>query len=439
MVMSFERDKGDDFFTKFDFKRAFHSYLKSREKFYSLGKDDELRAINLKIARCLALLGRKDEALDILEEIIEQTKERALVEEHFETLLELAAINFSYGCYVEGSKHLNQVEEEEIVSESNPKIFFRYWQSKAQLMIVYRNLPEARKLVDFLMEKAKKMGNDPYFYELQVLQAQIDAEEGDVLTAYTNIEEAYKFFLSTPFERAAFEKKIMLSQFVEEPEETIRLIDEYLERYSPDDINPILFSAQRIELELRSDKITPKIATEKAERALYSSLSIEHLDLSAKIQRLLAGLYQTTGKNKEAFISFEKAQNYFISQNMEYEEAVTFFVFLPAFLHYFSTRAFGGSFHFYGAVKLPDTIEGLDIFKEMLRIENLFEKYNDPVRAKMTKFFSISHKISQQIVEKDINKSISEMEELYQWMLDRGELHYSEMIGKYLELISLHK
>ncbi|MHA1398218.1 MAG: hypothetical protein ACTSSF_11060, partial [Candidatus Heimdallarchaeaceae archaeon] len=338
--MSFERDKGDELFTQFQFKDAFIWYLKAREKFYLEGKEEELRAVEVKTARCFALLGMKDQAIDLLTELAEQAKERILLEEYFKVVLEIAATYFSYGEYLKGEEWLKELEEE-VIEEKNPLIFFRYWQTQAQLKIIYHDLEEARRIVNFLMKKAKEMGNDPYFYELQVLQAQIDAEEGDILKALNNVEEAFKYFQSTPFERATFEKKIILSQFVEEPEETIKLIDDYLDRYQPEDIHPLMFNAQRIELELRSEQINAQAAIEKALRLRAEAQSIEQLELEAKINRLLAGLYQSLGENSKSFTAFKKAREYFISQELEYEEAVTFFIFLPAFLQFYSARLLG--------------------------------------------------------------------------------------------------
>jgi hypothetical protein len=433
--MSFERDKGDDFFAQFNFREAFHWYLKARKKFYSEGKEEELRSTEIKVARCMALLGMKKESIELLRELGEQTKERLLIEEYYLVILELIATLFSYGCYIEGKEYLDELEEE-IITESNIQIFFRYWQTKAQLEIIYHNLNKARELVNFLMEKAKEIGNDPYFYELQVLQAQIDAEEGDVLKAYSSVDEAFKFFQDSPFERAAFEKKILLSQFVEEPAETIRLIDEYLERYQPDDIHPLIFNAQRIELELRSEQITPTIAAEKGERILANAESIEHLELGAKIRRLLAGLYQSLGDSRRAYNAFDKTRKYFISQNMEYEEAVTFFIFLPAMLQFHSAKMLGIA-GLYGGMsgKSKDFIESIDLALEMERIKDVFDKYNDPVRSKMAYFFQLSYKISMIGYGKEFTDSLHEIKDIYQWMLDRGELHYSEMIGQFLELV----
>ncbi|MHA2358360.1 MAG: hypothetical protein ACXABK_06295 [Candidatus Heimdallarchaeaceae archaeon] len=190
--MSFERDKGDEIFAQFNFKKAFHWYLKAREKFYLEGNEEELRDTEIKVARCMGLLGLKKEAIELLRELGEQTKERLLLEEYYLVLLELTATLFAYGCYLQGMEYLDEVEEDD-VTESNIQIFFRYWQTKAQLKIIYHKLSDAREIVKFLMEKAKKMGNDPYFYELQVLEAQIDAEEGEVLKAYSSVDEAFKF------------------------------------------------------------------------------------------------------------------------------------------------------------------------------------------------------------------------------------------------------
>ncbi|MBY9001152.1 MAG: hypothetical protein KGD64_09575, partial [Candidatus Heimdallarchaeota archaeon] len=419
----------------FNFKEAFRWYLKARDVYYLAGKEEELRVVEIKIARCFTLLGLKNQAIDLLLELSEQTKERLLVEDYYKINLELTTAYFAYGEYLEGEKCLNQLDQE-VVMESGPEVFFRYWQTKAQLQITYHRLSDARETVHFLREKAKKIGNDPYYYELQVLEAQIDAEEGKVLEAYSNIEEAYKFFESTPFERSAFEKKIILSQFVEEPQETIRLIDEYLDRYQPEDIHPLMFNAQRIELQLRSEKITPTEAIEKGERLLLTASSLENKELSAKVRRLLAGLYQSTGDTKKSFKSFEKARKYFLSQNLEYEEAVTFFIYLPALLQLHSAKTLG-ILGMVGGTSLKDSklLETLDLTDEIDRIKDIFERYDDPVRAKMAQFFELSFKISMMGYGHDFNNSISEIDAIYQWMIDRGELNYSEMIGQFLDLI----
>ncbi len=433
--MSTEREKGDEFFTQFKFLEAYRWYLKAREVLFLSGKEDELRDIEIKIARCCALLGSKAESIDILEELAEQTKERILVEEYYLVILELTATLFAYGDYDQGKKWLEELEEDQI-SEETPMIFFRYWQTKAQLKIVYHQLEDAREIVHFLMKKAKDKGNEPYFYELQVLEAQIDAEEGDVLKAYSSVDEAFKYFKDSPFERSAFEKKIILSQFVSEPEETIDLMDEYLERYQPDDFHPLIFNTQRVELELRSERITPEEAVEKGERLILTAESIEHLELTAKIRRLMAGLYQSTGKPTESYESFEQAKQYFVNQKLEYEEAVTIFIYLPALLQFHSARLLGLTGYLGGPRgKDSSKLDKLDIPIEIERIKDIFEKYDDEVRAKMASFFQLSYKISSIGVGTDLKSSINEISDIYQWMLDKGELHYSEMIGQFLELV----
>ncbi len=434
--MSFERDKGDELFSQFNFLEAFRWYLKAREIFYLKGKEEDLRDVEIKIARCFALLGQRQESIDILTELAEQTKERLLIDNYYLVLLELIATHFAYGYYERGKVLLDQLEEGQITI-SNPQIFFRYWQIRAQLLIVYHNLSDAREIVHFLMDKAKEIGNEPYFHELQVLEAQIDAEEGDVLKAYSSIDEAFKYFEKTPFERSAFEKKIILSQFVEEPEETIRLIDEYLERYQPDDFHPLMFNAQRIELELRSEKISPEEAVEKGERLLFSAESIEHMELSSKVRRLMAGLYQSIGNPNDSFKSFEKAKNYFEKEKLEYEEAITTFIYLPALLQFHSAKLLGLT-GYLGGPRIRNTalIDQMDLALEIERIGEIFEKYNDPVRAKMARFFLLSYKISMIGMNQEYKKSINEINDIYQWMLDEGELHYSEMIGQFLELVN---
>ena len=437
--MSFERDKGDEFFTQFSFLEAFRWYLKARDIFYLKGKEEDLRDSEIKLARCFALLGHKQEAIDIFTELAEQTKERLLVEEYYLVVLELITTYFAYGYYEEGKKYLDQLEEDQITI-SNPQVFFRFWQIKAQLHLVYHKLNDAREIVHFLMDKAKEIGNEPYFYELQVLEAQIDAEEGDVLKAYSNVDEAFKYFEKTPFERSAFEKKIILSQFVEEPEETIRLIDEYLERYHPDDFHPLMFNAQRIELELRSDRISPEEALEKGERLIFSAESIEHVELTAKVRRLMAGLYQSLGNPNKSFKSFEKAKEYFVKQKLEYEEAVTIFIYLPALLQFHSAKLLGLTGYLGGPrIKDVSTIEHMDLALEIERIKGIFEEYNDIVRAKMAQFFYLSYKISMIGMTKEFQKSITEIDDIYQWMLDKGEIHYSEMIGQFLDLVNQFK
>lgn len=433
--MSSERDKGDEYFTHFDFKKAFHWYLKAREIFYLDGKEEELRSIEIKIARCFTILGLKNQAIDLLLELSEQTKERLLIEEYYKITLELATAYFAYGDYLEGEKCLEKLDQD-VVMESSPEIFFRYWQTKAHLQIIYHKLVDARETVHFLREKAKKIGNDPYYYELQVLEAQIDAEEGKVLEAYSNIEEAFKFFESTPFERSAFEKKIILSQFVEEPQETIRLIDEYLNRYQPEDMHPLMFNAHRIELQLRSEEITISEAIEKGERLLSISSSVENKELSAKVMRLLAGLYQSIGDTTKSFSSFEKARRFFLSQNLEYDEAVTFFIYLPALLQFHSAKTLG-ILGMVGGTSIKDSnlLDSLDLTEEIARIKDIFERYNDSVRAKMAQFFELSFRISMMGYGQDFKTSINEIDTIYHWMIDKGELNYSEMIGQFLELI----
>jgi len=437
--MSFEKDKGDEYFTQFKFLEAFRWYLKAREKFYLDGKEKELRDVEIKIARCFALLGQRKESIDILTELAEQVKERLLIEDFYLITLELIATYLSYGYYEKGKEYLELLEEDQITI-SNPQNFFRYWQIKAQLLVVYHKLIEAREMVQFLKDKAKEIGNEPYFHELQVLEAQIDAEEGDVLKAFTSIDEAVKYFEKTPFERSAFEKKIILSQFVEEPEETIRLMDEYLDRYQPDDFHPLMFNAQRIELELRSEKITPEEAVEKGERLLFSAESIEHQELTAKVRRLMAGLYQSIGKPNKSFESFEKARQYFIDQKLEYEEAVTMFIYLPALLQFHSAKLLGLTGYLGGPkIKNKTLVDQFDLAIEIDRLIQIFEEYDDQVRAKMAKFFLLSYKISMISKNREYDNSIKEINDIYQWMLDEGELHYSEMIGQFLELVKQYR
>jgi len=268
------------------------------------------------------------------------------------------------------------------------------------------------------------------------LEAQIDAEEGDVLKAYASVDEAFKYFQDSPFERSAFEKKIILSQFVSEPEETIDLMDEYLERYQPDDFHPLIFNTQRVELELRSERITPEEAVEKGERLILTAESIEHLELTAKIKRLMAGLYQSTGNPSDSYKSFEKAKQYFLDQNLEYEEAVTIFIYLPALLQFHSARLLGLTGYLGGPKgKGSSQLEKIDIPTEIDRIIDIFERYDDKIRAKMAQFFQLSYKISSIGIGSDLKSSLNEISDIYQWMLDKGELHYSEMIGQFLELV----
>ncbi|MHA2358361.1 MAG: hypothetical protein ACXABK_06300 [Candidatus Heimdallarchaeaceae archaeon] len=229
---------------------------------------------------------------------------------------------------------------------------------------------------------------------------------------------------------------ILLSQFVEDPADTIKLIDEYLEKYRPDDVHPLVFNAQRIELELRSEQITIDQAIEKGERLLSNALSLEHLELGAKIRRLLAGLYQSQGDSKRSFDAFEKAREYFISQELVYEEAVTFFIFLPALLQYHSAKLLGVTGIYGGAsIKGKEFFDNLELSEEIERIREIFEEHEDPVRSKMAQFFLLSYKISMMGYGTDFNNSILEIKDIYQWMLDKGELHYSEMIGQFLEMV----
>ena len=437
--MSFEKDKGDEFFAQFKFLDAFRWYLKARDKFYLDGKEEELRDVEIKVARCFALLGQRKEAIDILTELAEQTKERLLIDDFYLVTLELIATYFAYGYFKPGKELLEELEEDQITI-NRPQIFFRYWQIRAQLLVVQHKLIDARELVRFLQKKAKEIGNEPYFHELQVLEAQIDAEEGDVLKAFTSIDEAYKYFEKTPFERSAFEKKIILSQFVEEPEETIRLIDEYLDRYQPDDFHPLMFNAQRIDLELRSEQITAEEAIEKGERLLFSAESIEHQELTAKVSRLMAGLYQSVANPNESFKSFKRAREYFIEQGLEYEEAVTVFIYLPALLQFHSAKLLGLSGYLGGPrIKDKEMIDKLDLALEIDRIIEIFEEFRDLVRAKMARFFLLSYKISMMSRNQEYNRSISEIGDIYQWMVDKGEIHYSEMIGQFLDLIKQYR
>ena len=53
----------------------------------------------------------------------------------------------------------------------------------------------------------------------------------------------------------------------------------------------------------------------------------------------------------------------------------------------------------------------------------------------MAQFFQLSYKISMIGYGKEFSDSLHEIKDIYQWMLDRGELHYSEMIGQFLELV----
>ncbi|MHA1258262.1 MAG: hypothetical protein ACTSRO_01255 [Candidatus Heimdallarchaeaceae archaeon] len=81
-------------------------------------------------------------------------------------------------------------------------------------------------------------------------------------------------------------------------------------------------------------------------------------------------------------------------------------------------------------------LEEIDLPQEIDRLKAVFEQYKDIVRAKMTEFFLLSFKVSSLGQSVLLNESIHEIENIYQWMLDKGELHYSEMIGQFLEVIS---
>lgn len=437
--MSYERDKGNEHFTSFQFKEAFRWFLRARKKFFTEGKQQELINVDLKIARCFGILGRRDEALDLLEELYAKTNELLLVEDNINVILELTTVHFIYGNFIEGNNWLDKIDED-LVPEDDPQIFFRYWQLKAQHMLVYHQLDEARHTVKMLSRKAQEMGNDPYYHELQVVLAQIDAEEGNVLKAYSSIDKAFKYFESTPFERSAFEKKIILSQFVKEPEETIGLIDEYMQRYEPEDVYPLVFNAQKIDLEYRSNRINKERAIEKAERNLLQISSLELKELEAKTRRLLAGFYHSSGEFKKAYQTYTEARYYFSDQNMEYEEAVTFFIFLPVFLQMYSAKRmevlrpllFNQTDDF-------ESLEREELEEEMENIYNIFIEYNDEVKAKMTKFFELSFRITSVRYGKKLSQSINEIDQIHQWMVSEGEIYYSEMIANFLDLIEKWK
>ena len=219
--MSFERDKGDELFSRYKFKQALHYYLKAHTIFFTKGMEEEERRIKIKVARCLSLVGRKKEAIEILEDLYFQTRDQLLLQENIEAVIELAGTYILYGEYTLGLEWLDSIEQEDIDVRANIQTYFRYWQLRAQIMIIYHNLDEAKELISTLKDKAKEFGNEVYYHELNVLEAQIDAEKGDVMTAFSKLDKALKYFEETPFERSAFEKKIILSQFTEEPSTTV--------------------------------------------------------------------------------------------------------------------------------------------------------------------------------------------------------------------------
>ncbi len=433
--MSYERDKGDEAYTDFKFKEAFHYYLIAREKFFTMGKDVERRQIDSKISRCFLLLGRKKEALDLLLDNLEEIKDLLLFSESLNVLLDIVTVHFTYGDFVSGKEILDTIHEDDI-PESDYQLYFKYWQLIIQFMISYHELDPARDKVLKLMEKAKGTGNEPYYHELQILLAQIDAEKGNVMEAYSNIDESLKYFESTPFERSAFEKKIILSQFIEEPEETIKLIDEYMEKYKTDDIHPVFFNAQKIELELRASKVTPQVALEKMERVLCELRSIEMKELEAKIFRMISGLYHFAGQYKTALTTYMNSRQYYKSQKMRYEEALSFFVFIPSLIHLYSIKILA----IYPYEDENDQKTLVDVTDQYLKdnfeeAEKVFIEFNDIIKAKMTKFFALSFAISDHSQPLRLKETVDEMKDIYQWMIDNGEIHFSEMIGQYIEIV----
>ena len=129
-----------------------------------------------------------------------------------------------------------------------------------------------------------------------------------------------------------------------------------------------------------------------------------------------------------------KAKHYFISENLEYEEALTSFIFLPALIQNKSRsmlRDFSGILMNF---EIDKELEDLDIEEEMKRIMDIFENYGDIVKAKMTKFFYLSYQITQLNLNTNVKSLLRGIEEIYQWMIDHGELAYSEMIGNFLDL-----
>ncbi|MHA1686293.1 MAG: hypothetical protein ACTSYD_07755 [Candidatus Heimdallarchaeaceae archaeon] len=431
--MSYEKDKGDEYFVNFEIKKALHWYLKARDKFFHTGKEAELHIVESKIAQTFALLGRKQESLDILNALRENAHKNLRIEEYYQLTLDIVSTLITYGDYSSCNEYLETVDEA-ILSDSNPQLFFRYWQIKAHLKIIEHELDEAREIVEKLMKKAKEIGNEPYFYELQVLQAQIEAENGNVLQAYSYVDEAFKYFKSTPYERAAFEKKIILSQFVEDPQETLKLIDEYMQRYPTEGIQPIGLESQIVEFKLRTGMLTPQDAIEYTERILLATQSLEMRELEARIRRLLAGLYHTIGDPAKAVENYEKARKYYQTEKLEYEEALTIFMFLPAMLQYTSAGVLGvfGFFLMEQNFRMKD----YELEEEMEYVKNIFEKKGDQVRAKMTHFFELSFKMSLDIsMGSEFRKSLNEIKDIHDWMVEQGELQYSEMIGQFLDLL----
>ena len=142
----------------------------------------------------------------------------------------------------------------------------------------------------------------------------------------------------------------------------------------------------------------------------------------------------------QSFNSFKKAREYFIEQGLEYEEAVTVFIYLPALLQFHSAKLLGLSGYLGGPrIKDKSMIDQLDLALEIDRIIEIFEEYDDQVRAKMARFFLLSYKISMMNKNQEYSRSINEIGDIYQWMVDKGEIHYSEMIGQFLDLIKQYR
>ncbi len=474
--MSEARENGDNFFTNLQFKKALIEYLKAQKIFFNEGKVKEKSHVEFKIAQCLALLGLKEEALQILSDLYLSSKEQLNFKECIKIEVEIAFTYMLYGKYIQSQEWLGKIDEKDI-ENIEPPIYFRYWQNVIQIFIVQHKFKEAKRKLERLIDKAKNINNEVFYHELLVLLAQIEAEEGNVVDAYKQINNALNYFKSTPFERSAFEKKIILSQFTDEPEETLELIDEYSARYNPEDVQSLALNSYRIELELRTGKISLYESITKAERLLHISKSIGHSDIAARISRLLSGLYQSINEEQKAYDSFLEAKRYFSSQELEYEEAMTMFVYLPAYIKSSTIISDIITNYMPSYKKLLNEKEKQELSAEtdslvtnekvsvesnedeiitikkkygllgyplpyesdILKTVKIFEKYGDEVKAKMSLFFYLSLLINIVPIfslSADIDEIVKSMTQIQKWMEEKGELQYSEMITHFLYFLN---
>jgi len=434
--MSYEKDQGDSFFMQFKIKEALKCYLQARNRFFVDGKYESKIKTELQIAKCLVILGKKEEAIEIFNELIEETQERLMVNDYYNVVIDFAYSYLLFGEYLESIKMLKHLEEE-VIESSSAEIYFKYWQTRAQILIEEHRLDEAKVIIKKLMEKSSDNTNfKPFYYELKVVEAQIYAEEGRILEAYNNINEALKYFQAQPFERAAFEKKIILSQFVEEPEETLKLIDEYLARYGTEDFLPTELEVFRIRLAIRTGKIDITKAIEKLERALLIAQSSGNKNTEADAKLLLASLYQMVNESFKSFQLYSSAREYYKKQKLEYKEAQAVFFYLPALLQRHSAAILGiGMLFAQNPNVLDNIISSTKIDKEIEWIIKVFQKYKDPVKEKMSLFFLLSYRIPFLGQGPELQESVKQIREIYKWMENHGEMYYSEMIGQFLELL----